>query len=321
VEGRRLPFEWVRRRRRWAAIRTGLTLAAACLIGVGVASRPDADAGDSRLPVAALRAADIVLPSGPEPAGEVVRAGASAGRVDPAVFPLALGTVVVDPGHGGENRGTKAPFGLVEKELTLDIGRRLRDLLGARGYNVVMTRDEDVTLPLRRRTELANEARGDVFVSIHLNWIETRETRGVETYYLGPTHDPALERLAADENRDSGYRIADLRSILDQLYADARQNESAQLARSVHRSLLQALRQINPGLENRGVKSAPFVVLTTTDMPAILAEVSCLSNDEEAELLGDAAYRDRIAAALADGIDGYARLRARASQKGTHDES
>jgi len=122
------------------------------------------------------------------------------------------------------------------------------------------------------------------------------------------------------ENLDSGYRLADLRSILDRLYADARQSESGRLARAVQRALLEALRQVNPAIEDRGVKSAPFVVLTGSQMPAILAEVSCLSNVEEAALLGNEAYRDRIAEALADGVADYSRARSRALSKGTDDE-
>ncbi|MFN8061895.1 MAG: N-acetylmuramoyl-L-alanine amidase [Vicinamibacterales bacterium] len=263
----------------------------------------------------------FTAPPPPDEAALVPRPTSSVSKtVDTALFPLAIRTVVVDAGHGGDDHGTRAPLGLLEKDVTLDIATRLRALLAGRGYAAVMTRAADQAVPLRRRTQIANDARGDVLVSIHLNWISSRETRGVETYYLGPTDDPRLERLSAYENANSGLRLADLRTLLDELYADARQNESARLAGAVQRSLLRTLRRFNPTLENRGVKTAPFVVLTTSQMPAILAEVSCLSNDAEASLLADESYRERIASALADGVADFARTRARDPQKGTDDE-
>jgi N-acetylmuramoyl-L-alanine amidase len=266
------------------------------------------------------------------PSGPAVRAGASrspviteeqiaalaaAPRVDPAALQLEVRRIIVDPGHGGENRGTEAPSGLVEKELALDISTRLGDLLDADGFEVELTRVDDSFVSLEDRAVLANSRRGDVFVSIHLNWIETRQTRGVETYYLGPTNDPYLTRLAAEENRDSGYSLADFRYMLDRVYADARQAESRRLAASVQRSLYNSLRQVNPRLQDRGVKKAPFIVLTGTEMPAILAEVSCLSNDKEARLLMSPEYRQYIAEALFDGIRSYARDIGESNQTGS----
>lgn len=225
--------------------------------------------------------------------------------IDPAVLPLALRTIVLDPGHGGENRGTMAPAGLVEKEVTLDIAERLRDLLLASSYRVVMTREEDGDLSLRDRAELANRSRGDIFISIHVNWLENREVRGVETFYLGPTDDPYLEALAARENQDSGYSLADLRDILQQVYAGLRQEESRRLAEAVQVALFDSLHQVNGTARDRGVKSAPFGVLTKTDMPAILVEVSCVSNEVEARLLMTPIYRQYLAEALFRGIESY----------------
>ena len=222
-----------------------------------------------------------------------------------AVFPLAVRKIAIDPGHGGDSLGTKAPLGLVEKELTLDIARRVRKLLEP-DYQVLMTRQEDRSLSLEDRGLTANRAGADIFVSIHLNWIEDRKTRGIETYYLGPTDDPFLTRLAAAENRESGYSLADMRRLLDRIYAGVRQEKSKKLAEVVQSSLLGALGKVRPGLQNRGVKAAPFIVLLTTEMPAILAEVSCLSNEDEAELLTQPQYRQTIAEALAAGVRSYA---------------
>jgi N-acetylmuramoyl-L-alanine amidase len=226
--------------------------------------------------------------------------------VDAAVFPLAVRKIVLDPGHGGSSLGTRAPLGLVEKDLTLDIADRLRRLLEAQHFEVRMTREQDRGISLADRGALANRANADLFLSIHLNWIENRKTRGVETYYLGPTDDPYLTRLAAAENRDSGYSLGDMRRLLDRIYAGVRQDKSRKLAETVQSSLFHSLGRVNPQIEDRGVKAAPFIVLLTTEMPAILAEVSCLSNEEEAQNLSKPLYRQYIAEALASGVRSYA---------------
>ena len=213
---------------------------------------------------------------------------------------------MVDPGHGGKDAGTSTPGGLAEKEVTLDIGIRLRRLLEQAAFEVVMTRDKDEAVPLRQRTALANAQGADLFVSIHLNWIDGGQVRGMETYYLGPTEDPVLLQLAARENRDSGYSLADFRKLLDHIYLSVRRDESRRLAESVQRTLVTALRRKHPALVNRGVKTAPFAVLVGTEMPAILAEVACLSHPEEAHLLATPQYRQDIAQALLQGIRAYA---------------
>jgi N-acetylmuramoyl-L-alanine amidase len=170
---------------------------------------------------------------------------------------------------------------------------------------VLLTRDRDEHVVLRDRARLANEARADLFVSVHLNWLEPASNRGVETFFLGPTQDPFLVQLTSRENQESGYSLADVRRLLDGIYLDLRQQESQLLARAVQRSLYRALGERNPGIRDRGVKSAPFVVLVGTQMPAVLAEVSCLSNRKEAELLGTEPYRQAIAEALLAGIESY----------------
>ncbi|HXO20782.1 MAG TPA: N-acetylmuramoyl-L-alanine amidase [Thermoanaerobaculia bacterium] len=226
--------------------------------------------------------------------------------IDPSVFPLAVRTIVLDPGHGGASIGTRTPLGLTEKDLTLDIVLRVRQLLEARSFRVLTTREADEAVDLEERAALANQAGADIFVSVHVNWIENRKARGIETYYLGPTDDPFLTQLAAAENRDSGFSLADLRQILDRIYAGVRQDNSRRLAQAVEGSLYRTLRKDNPALEDRGVKAAPFIVLLSTEMPAILAEVSCLSNEEEVRLLAQPSYRQSIAEALARGIGAYA---------------
>jgi N-acetylmuramoyl-L-alanine amidase len=301
------------RERRRARLRlTGRVLALALL--------PVALLGSSRLissfaasPAAVpVRAVQTALPSAAEPALQLSGPPES---IAAAVFPLAVRKIAIDAGHGGQSVGThvgsdagteKSSLGLVEKDITLDVGERLRKLLVADHFQVVMTRDRDVEVPLERRGAIAKEGRADIFVSIHVNWIENRKVRGVETYFLGATEDPFLTRLAAEENRESGYSLADMRKLLDGIYADVRHEKSHKLAETMQASLFKSLRKINPQLDDRGVKAAPFIVLLSTEMPAVLAEVSCLSNKEEAELLAKPTYRQYIAEALAAGVRSYA---------------
>lgn len=227
-------------------------------------------------------------------------------RVTAAAFPLAVRRVVLDAGHGGTDPGASAPD-LLEKEITLDIGNRLRTLLEREGFEVVVTRKTDHTIALRERARMANESKSDIFVSIHVNALAKHvESRGVETYYLGATSDPTLTQLAAAENSVSGYSLADMRKLLDGVYADARRDESHQLATAVQQCLYKNLRKTDSGLKNWGVKRAPFIVLVATDMPAILAEVGCISNEKEAAMLRKPEYRQVIAEALLEGIRGYA---------------
>jgi len=228
-------------------------------------------------------------------------------RLSRAVLPLAVKRIVLDPGHGGTQGGATSDSGVAEKEVTLDVALRLRRLLRDDSFEVLMTRETDVTLSLERRTAFANANHADLFVSIHVNWIPLRQVRPLETYFAGPTDDPRVLRLASTENRDSGYSLAAYRSLLDKIYFDARRDESHALARNLNDSLYRSLSEVNPGLENRGVKTAPFAVLIGTEMPAILVEVSCLSNDADVDLLTRADYRDRIAMALLKGIRSYAR--------------
>ena len=224
-----------------------------------------------------------------------------------AVLPLPIKRIVLDPGHGGAQAGALADSGASEKEITLDLALRLRRLLQDASFEVLLTREADVTMSLEQRVAFANARRADVFVSIHVNWIALRGVRPVETYHVGPTDDPDVLKLAGAENRESGYSLGAYRRLLEKIYIDERRDESRALARTINAELYRALSAVNPRLENRGVKMAPFAVLVGTEMPAILVEVSCLSNEEEAELLTTDDYRAQIAAALLRGIRSYSR--------------
>ncbi|MEM8933441.1 MAG: N-acetylmuramoyl-L-alanine amidase [Acidobacteriota bacterium] len=294
------------KRQRRSAWWTGLGLAA---LAVTVAAVPliRSDVLGPREP--SLAEIGVVLPepvdSRRAEASVPSRFEAPAAPLDLDAIPLEVRRIVVDPGHGGEDTGTTG-FGLEEKAMTLDIAMRVRDRLVEDGFEVYLTREEDRQLSLRERADLANQLRADLFLSIHINWIAERSVRGLETYFLGTTDDPFLNELVRRENRHSGYSVADYKALIESIYTGVRRGESRQFAERVQRSLYRSLLRQNPGLRDRGVKTAPFVVLVATEMPAILAEVSCLSNEQEAELLARPLYRDHIAEALARGLRRYA---------------
>jgi N-acetylmuramoyl-L-alanine amidase len=224
-----------------------------------------------------------------------------------AVLPLSVKTIVIDPGHGGKQTGAISDSGMAEKEITLDVALRLRRLMEKAPFEVFLTRQTDQTIALEKRVAFANSKDADLFVSIHVNWMEPRNIRALETYFVGPSDDPATLNLARMENRESNYSFADYRRILEKIYVDARREESRRLATSIQSELYRSLRQSNPEVEDRGVKMAPFVVLVGTQMPAILAEISCLSNEDEVKLLTDNDYKEKIALALFKGIQSYAK--------------
>ena len=225
--------------------------------------------------------------------------------------PEPLHTIVIDPGHGGHDAGAVGPSGLQEKDLSLDIARRVAGLLQEElGVRVVLTRARDQFVGLRERTALANRERADLFLSVHVNAAPGGAATGTETYFLSnEATDGAARRAAEYENRlisvDTGARGGApdvLRSILWDLAQSDFQQESSRVAESLQNSLDRALRR-----PSRGVKQAPFYVLGGAAMPAVLVEIGFISNPEEEQRLRDDGYRDRIARALAAGVAVYKR--------------
>lgn len=225
--------------------------------------------------------------------------------LDRGAIPLDVKRIVIDPGHGGEP-GATSESGLTEKELTLDIALRLQRLMKGSPYEVLLTRDTDRSMSLQKRIAFANENKADLFVSIHANWMEPRTIRALETYYVGPTDDPDTLKLASIENKDSGYSLSDYKKILEKIYVNERRDESRALAHSIQGQLYRNLKPVNQKLQNRGVRTAPFVVLVGTEMPAILVEICCLSNEDEVALLTTDDYRENIALGLMQGLRRYA---------------
>ena len=216
-------------------------------------------------------------------------------------FGLAAKTIVIDPGHGGKDPGALGSGNLQEKGIVLSISHKLREILTAKGYTVLMTRETDRFIPLKKRTEFATQHKADLFLSIHANAVESSKVNGIETYYLDVTStDKASEKIAARENVNSGYSIQELETLLNGLIQESKSADSKRLARHVQDALVQ-----NTEAVDRGVKHARFVVLIGTKVPAILIESGFVTNPSEGQKLATSAYQHEIATAIAQGVDNF----------------
>jgi N-acetylmuramoyl-L-alanine amidase len=220
---------------------------------------------------------------------------------------LGIARIVIDPGHGGHDPGAQGK-GVTESELVLDVALRLEALLLKQpGVEVVLTRRTDVFIPLEERTAIANREDADLFLSIHANASRNRSARGVETYFLNFASNPDAQSVAARENAASGRTMHSLPDIVKAITLNDKLDESRDFATMVQRSMVRGLRPANRDLRDLGVKQAPFVVLIGAVMPSVLAEISFVTHPHEGKLLRGAAYRQRIAEALFEGIANYQR--------------
>jgi N-acetylmuramoyl-L-alanine amidase len=193
--------------------------------------------------------------------------------------------VVIDPGHGGKDGGAQGN-GLLEKNLTLDVSQRVRRELAKRGIRSVLTRDEDETLSLSRRVEIANEHREAVFVSVHFNTSSSAAVVGLETYHTAPK---SFETLIALKKRFRLPREETLRDDRNRLLAEAMQTSVARTT----------------DLRDRGVKNKSLHVTRNPLTPAVLVECAYLTNSAEANKLRNPHFRNRIAQGIADGVEAY----------------
>jgi N-acetylmuramoyl-L-alanine amidase len=228
-----------------------------------------------------------------------------------AVAPQIQGrpVVVVDPGHGGHDPGTRSDSGVLEKDLALQIASRVADALARRGVNPVLTRNRDEYLSLAQRTAIANQARAELFVSVHLNWSPNPRTTGIEVYYLNNTTDRATIRLARMENA-AGGGVAPSDSNLHYILSDLRQQykatESALLAQVMEQQTVEALQAgFGNDIRGLGAKRGPFYVLVGPEIPAVLVECGFLSNSAETQRLAAPQYQQRLAEALAMAVVHY----------------
>ncbi|MFY9560579.1 MAG: N-acetylmuramoyl-L-alanine amidase, partial [Terriglobales bacterium] len=220
---------------------------------------------------------------------------------------LKIGKIVIDAGHGGHDTGTIGPNGLLEKDLVLDVAKRLGRLLETRlGAEVIYTRQDDTFIPLETRTAVANRERADLFISIHANSSRDSDARGVETYYLNFTSSPEALEVAARENAVSEKSIHELQDLVKKIALKDKIEESREFASDVQESLYGGLLLRNAGVRNRGIKKAPFIVLIGANMPSILAEISFVSNPSDERRLQTAEHRQRIAESLYRGVSKYA---------------
>ena len=216
--------------------------------------------------------------------------------------------VMIDPGHGGEDRGSPGLFGLWEGELALDMAQRVRARLSQLlpSVRTRLTRESDVALALEERAAMANALGADLFVSMHLNAASTVVERGgVTTFVLDVDNDRNVRRLAARENGTSTSDVGAMQFLLGSLARAEQHERSLRLASHVQRGAVLSGRRFLRTLADRGVRSAMFSVLVGAQMPAILLEGSFLTQPDEAQWLTEAAYRDAIAEGVARGIAHY----------------
>jgi N-acetylmuramoyl-L-alanine amidase len=217
---------------------------------------------------------------------------------------LGVARIVIDPGHGGHDPGAKAR-GIEEAELVLDVALRLEALLKDAGVEVIMTRRADTFIALEERTAIANRAGADLFLSIHSNASASDLAHGVETYFLNFAPNPQAEAIAARENAGGSRTMRHLPDIVRAIALNNKIDESRDFASMVQSALYTKLQKTNRIVRNLGVKQAPFMVLVGATMPSILAEISFITNRQEATLLKTDKYKQQIAEALLAGVLRY----------------
>jgi len=220
---------------------------------------------------------------------------------------LKIGRIVIDPGHGGHDTGTIGPTGLMEKDLCLDVAVRLGKIIQQRlaGAEVVFTRTDDTFIPLEERTRIANEARADLFISIHANSSRDHGARGIETYYLNLKGSPDAMEVAARENATAQESVHDLEDMVKKIARSEKIDESREFAADIQESLSKRIQKASRTVKDRGVRKAPFVVLIGADMPSVLTEISFLSNPADEQLLKKPEHRQRVAEGLYQGVASY----------------
>jgi N-acetylmuramoyl-L-alanine amidase len=217
---------------------------------------------------------------------------------------LGVARIVIDPGHGGHDPGAKAR-GLEEAELVLDVALRLEALLKDAGVEVIMTRRTDTFIALEERTAIANRAGADLFLSIHSNASASDLAHGIETYFLNFATNPQAEAIAARENAGGSKTMRNLPDIVRAIALNNKIDESRDFASMVQNAMYTKLQKTNKTVRNLGVKQAPFMVLVGATMPSILAEISFITNRQEATLLKTDKYKQQIAEALLAGVLRY----------------
>lgn len=222
---------------------------------------------------------------------------------------LEVNRIVLDPGHGGKDKGATGPGGVHEKNITLAIASELKDLIEEKlNCQVLLTRTKDRFVSLEERTAFANAHKADLFISIHTNANEDKNLTGTETYYLNFSKDKESARVAALENATSTKRISDLETILHDLMRNTKIKESSQLATAIHRQVVKHIKaKEQERVRDLGVKQAPFCVLIGAEMPCILIETAFITNPKEEARLKDKDFQKELAKGITAGLEAYMR--------------
>lgn len=262
--------------------------------------KPAAKTSSTTTKLAAGKTAPLQPPPEPKPTRDGQRSLTRA-------LGLKINRIVIDPGHGGHDTGTIGPHGLMEKDLCLDVATRLGNIIEDKipGAEVIYTRRDDTFIPLEDRTAIANNAKADLFISIHANSSHNQTTRGIETYYLNFSASADSMEVAARENALSQESLHDLQDLIKKIARNEKIEESKELATDIQDSLSQRMQLVSQNERNRGVKKAPFIVLIGANMPSVLTEISFLSNPNDERLLRKGDQRQRVAEGLYRGIASY----------------
>ena len=224
----------------------------------------------------------------------------------------SMKTIVIDPGHGGLESGARGKFGALEKDITLDVGLKLKAIIERdMAFRVVLTRDKDISKSLEERAAIANNNKAYLFISIHANSSFRKQARGPEIYFLNlNATDEEARRLAYLENNSAQFdeRIEDeyedeIKMILWDMAQAAYLDQSSKLAESIQKELNSLM-----ATRNRGIKQAPFKVLTGVACPAVLVEVAFISNPEEENKLIEGTFQDNVAQAIYRGLTSFLKL-------------
>ena len=297
--------------RSWPRLPSATARATRLLADARAAAEPPLAVSPSLAPASAIAAAlpPPAAPSTPKP-GDIGAIAPPAKNMNGGLsiarqLGLGVSRIVIDPGHGGHDPGAKGR-GVTEAELVLDVALRLEKLLNkVPGVETILTRRTDDFIPLPERTAMANREGGDLFLSIHANASPNPQARGIETYFLNFANNLSSAAVAARENAASTLAMGEMPDIVKSIATSNKVDESRDFATHVQHAMSERLRVTNKSLKDLGVKQAPFVVLIGATMPAVLAEISFVTNPSEARLLKSGAYRQKIADSLFNAIRKY----------------
>ena len=291
------------------SVKTGAGLLG-LLVFIAAGVLVQAGRGEAEMSAASLKgpAADSMLLAAPS-----FRAGPRVDTETPSARPfvadlygLKLRTSVIDAGHGGRDPGAVGQQGLNEKDVTLDVAWRLKARLERNpGYRILMTRESDEKKTLRERILFANEHGADLFISLHVNSLADDSVTPIETYYYGQGSDARSIRLAEQENRNSGYSLAEFNELTKQLGLEMKVQESRQVAHSIQEGLFRNMRRLHDEVTDWGAKSGDFMVLLGVEAPSVLVEIGSIRNSSQESMLSTAEYREELARFLEEALNEY----------------